>query len=137
MGGQAVQDGPGRDSLTGDNSKTPLDPLHRFTTLVSRMEVTVIITTLLLFLALEAEVEAQVRTVSVFIEKVVILQVLLPQFVSYSFHSTLSQISFGSSQSSQQAAVSRPSQSSRPIFSERPTSNNPPGNFIVKNRNQQ
>ena len=63
--------------------------------------------------------------------------VLLPKFVSYSFHSTLSQISFGSSQSSQQAAVSRPSQSSRPIFSQRPTSNNSPGNFVVKNRNQQ
>merc|ERR1712130_255490 len=77
------------------------------TTLPSRMEVTVIINILLLFfLALVAQVEAQ--------------------------------ISFGSSQSSQQtAAVSRPSQSnSRPIFSQRPTSNQS-GNFIVKNRNQQ
>merc|ERR1712130_749589 len=76
-------------------------------TLPSRMEVTVIINILLLFfLALVAQVEAQ--------------------------------ISFGSSQSSQQtAAVSRPSQSnSRPIFSQRPTSNQS-GNFIVKNRNQQ
>merc|ERR1719336_2331979 len=73
------------------------------------MEVTVI--TLLLFsLGLEAQVQAQ--------------------------------ISFGNSQSSQQTgAVSRPSQSnlgsgSRPIFSQRPTSN-PSGNFVVKNRNQQ
>merc|ERR1712130_468517 len=76
-------------------------------TLPSRMEVTVIINILLLFfLALVAQVEAQ--------------------------------ISFGSSQSSQQtAAVSRPSQSnSRPIFSQRPTSNQS-GNFIVKPRNPQ
>merc|ERR1719245_1166962 len=52
------------------------------------------------------------------------------------------QISFGSSQASQQSQpVSRPSQSTlgantRPIFSQRPKPNSS-GNFVVKNRNQQ
>ena len=63
--GQAVQDGsldgPGGDSLVGDNSKTPLDPLPGFTTLASVMELTVVVANLLLFLALECGVEAQVE----------------------------------------------------------------------------
>ena len=63
--GQAVQDGsidgPGGDSLLGSNSKTPLNPLPGFTTLASVMELTVVIANLLLFLALECGVEAQVE----------------------------------------------------------------------------
>merc|ERR1711936_431520 len=93
-----------------------------FTTLASVMELTVLVGNLLLFFALECGVEAQ--------------------------------ISFGSSQSSSRP-VSRPSQSNlgstRPIFSQRPSSNSSLGsnsrpnfsqrphqfgNFIVKNRNQ-
>ena len=59
--GQAVRDGPGGDSLIGDNSKTPLNPLPGFTTLASVMELTVVVGNLLLFLALECGVEAQVE----------------------------------------------------------------------------
>ena len=59
--GQAVRDGPGGDSLIGDNSKTPLNPLPGFTTLASVMELTVVVGNLLLFFALECGVEAQVE----------------------------------------------------------------------------